>query len=72
MAEGADCGSVNTAKRRQPAGRKSRSSQQKKTFSSRVTLRSAPMLKELTVSSAGVSGSFNEELKVFNKFKDEL
>ncbi|XP_041797432.1 WD repeat-containing protein 62 isoform X3 [Chelmon rostratus] len=51
MAEGADCGSVNTAKRRQPAGRKSRSSQQKKTFSSRVSLE-----KVLGISTASGSG----------------
>lgn len=36
MAEGADCGSVIAAKRRQPPGRKSRLSQQKKNPSSRV------------------------------------
>ncbi|XP_075905756.1 WD repeat-containing protein 62 isoform X3 [Nelusetta ayraudi] len=38
MAEGADCGSVIAAKRRQPPGRKSRLSQQKKNPSSRVIL----------------------------------
>ncbi|XP_026229483.1 WD repeat-containing protein 62 isoform X3 [Anabas testudineus] len=38
MAEGADCGTANAAKRKQLAGRKSRHSQQKKTSSSRVSL----------------------------------
>ncbi|XP_026154326.1 WD repeat-containing protein 62 isoform X2 [Mastacembelus armatus] len=51
MAEGADCGSVHTAKRKQPAGRKSRASQQKKTSSSRVSLE-----KVLGISTASSSG----------------
>ncbi|XP_076590644.1 WD repeat-containing protein 62 isoform X3 [Chaetodon auriga] len=51
MAEGADCGSANIAKRRQPAGRKSRSSQHKKTVSGRVSLE-----KVLGISTASGSG----------------
>lgn len=73
MAEGADCGPVNAEKRRQPAGRKSRTSQQKRSSSSRVTLRSHPKLTELaasiTVSSAGVFREFTEEFKLINKCK---
>lgn len=73
MAEGADCGPVNAEKRRHPAGRKSRQSQQKKSSSSRVTLRSHPKLTELaasiTVRSAGVFREFTEKLKVIKKFK---
>ncbi|XP_041659122.1 WD repeat-containing protein 62 isoform X2 [Cheilinus undulatus] len=52
MAEGADCGSVNTGKRRQPAGRKSRQSRQKKSFSSsKVSLE-----KVLGISTSSSSG----------------
>nr|XP_046246031.1 WD repeat-containing protein 62 isoform X3 [Scatophagus argus] len=51
MAEGADCGAVNTAKRRQAAGRKSRPSQLKKSSSSRVSLE-----KVLGISTASGSG----------------
>ncbi|XP_056297142.1 WD repeat-containing protein 62-like [Pseudoliparis swirei] len=50
MAEGADSGSVNTGKRRQPAGRKSRQSRGKKP-SSRVSLE-----KVLGISTASSSG----------------
>ncbi|XP_035857493.1 WD repeat-containing protein 62 isoform X2 [Sander lucioperca] len=50
MAEGADSGSVNTAKRKQPAGRKSRQSRNKAS-SSRVTLE-----KVLGISTANSSG----------------
>ncbi|KAF1393458.1 hypothetical protein PFLUV_G00015940 [Perca fluviatilis] len=50
MAEGADSGSVNTAKRKQPAGRRSRQSRSK-TSSSRVTLE-----KVLGISTANSSG----------------
>ncbi|KAM9358601.1 WD repeat-containing protein 62 [Symphorus nematophorus] len=51
MAEGADCGSGNAAKRRQPAGRKSRQSQLKKSSSCRVSLE-----KVLGISTASGSG----------------
>ncbi|XP_073344459.1 WD repeat-containing protein 62 isoform X2 [Pagrus major] len=51
MAEGADCGPANAEKRRQPAGRKSRSSQQKRSSSSRVSLE-----KVLGISTASGSG----------------
>ncbi|XP_041850150.1 WD repeat-containing protein 62 isoform X2 [Melanotaenia boesemani] len=59
MAEGADCGSVNAAKRRQPAGRKSRQSQQK-TSSSRVILEK--VLGISTVSSSGLTSDPNSGL----------
>ncbi|XP_039899274.1 WD repeat-containing protein 62 isoform X1 [Simochromis diagramma] len=51
MAEGADCGSANPAKRKQPAGRKSRQSQGKRSSSSRVCLE-----KVLGISTASSSG----------------
>uniref|UniRef100_A0A669FBP6 WD repeat domain 62 n=1 Tax=Oreochromis niloticus TaxID=8128 RepID=A0A669FBP6_ORENI len=51
MAEGADCGSANPAKRKQPAGRKSRQSQGKRISSSRVCLE-----KVLGISTASSSG----------------
>ncbi|KAG7225929.1 hypothetical protein INR49_018530 [Caranx melampygus] len=53
MAEGADCCSVNAAKRKQPAGRKSRQSQQKKTSCSRVNLEK--VLGITTASSSGLT-----------------
>ncbi|XP_063349833.1 WD repeat-containing protein 62 isoform X2 [Pelmatolapia mariae] len=51
MAEGADCGSANPAKRKQPAGRKSRQSHGKRSSSSRVFLE-----KVLGISTASSSG----------------
>ncbi|XP_039986546.1 WD repeat-containing protein 62 isoform X2 [Xiphias gladius] len=60
MAEGADCGSVNAAKRKQPAGRKSRQSQQKKTSGSRVSLEK--VLGISTASSSGLTSDPNSGL----------
>ncbi|XP_056229532.1 WD repeat-containing protein 62 isoform X2 [Seriola aureovittata] len=60
MAEGADCGSVNAAKRKQLAGRKSRQSQQKKTSSSRVSLEK--VLGITTGSSSGLTCDPNSGL----------
>ncbi|XP_070685010.1 WD repeat-containing protein 62 isoform X2 [Pempheris klunzingeri] len=60
MADGADCGSITTAKRRQPAGRKSRQSQQRKTSSSRVSLEK--VLGISTASSSGLTSDPNSGL----------
>ncbi|CAJ1066351.1 WD repeat-containing protein 62 isoform X3 [Xyrichtys novacula] len=60
MAEGADCGSVGTAKRRQPAGRKSRQSQHRKSSSGRVRLEK--VLGICTASSSGVTSDPNSGL----------
>ncbi|XP_051255549.1 WD repeat-containing protein 62 isoform X2 [Dicentrarchus labrax] len=59
MAEGADCGSVTAAKRRQPAGRKSRQSRQKSS-SSRVSLEK--VLGIGTVSGSGLTSDPNSGL----------
>ncbi|XP_030262936.1 WD repeat-containing protein 62-like isoform X4 [Sparus aurata] len=60
MAEGADCGPVNAEKRRQPAGRKSRTSQQKRSSSSRVSLEK--VLGISTVSGSGLTSDPNSGL----------
>ncbi|XP_040902741.1 WD repeat-containing protein 62 isoform X2 [Toxotes jaculatrix] len=60
MAEGADCGSVGAAKRKQPARKKSRQSQQKKTSSSRVSLEK--VLGISTASSSGLTSDPNSGL----------
>ncbi|XP_069581476.1 WD repeat-containing protein 62 isoform X1 [Brachyistius frenatus] len=59
MAEGADCSSVHTAKRKQPAGRRSRQSRQK-TSSSRVSLEK--VLGISTASSSGLTSDPNSGL----------
>ncbi|XP_030599747.1 WD repeat-containing protein 62 isoform X2 [Archocentrus centrarchus] len=60
MAEGADCGSVNPAKRKHPAGRKSRQSQGKRSSSSRVCLEK--VLGITTASSSGLTSDPNTGL----------
>lgn len=60
MAEGADSGSATTAKRRQPAGRKSRQNQPKKTSTSRVRLEK--VLGISAVSSSGLTSDPNSGL----------
>ncbi|XP_058490411.1 WD repeat-containing protein 62 isoform X3 [Solea solea] len=60
MAEGADCGPVTAAKRKQPAARRSRQSQLKKSSSSRVTLEK--VLGISTASSSGLTSDPNSGL----------
>ncbi|KAM6932947.1 WD repeat-containing protein 62 [Xenentodon cancila] len=63
MAEGADCGSATTAKRRHPAARKSRQSRPKKSSGSRVSLEK--VLGISTVSSCGLTSDPNSGLVAY-------